>query len=165
MKLLIIYLLISINDAYFTGCPMDGCENTLSHFVDLPIHSFHSDIAWHRTDLLRKETRGCISNDQSSVICSTDSGFSSINADDGQIRWSIDFQSDSNTDTYSLPVINYAGYSIIANYSHCTLIDPNGSIGGTFLYQPILQGPLAGPFVTVDGQIIVADSISVNEQK
>ena len=141
---------------------MDGCESTLSHFVDLSIDGFHTPLQWSRTDLIKQASRGCVSNDQSSLICTLDGQYASINVTNGQVRWSIYLKPQRELITYSLPIINYAGFSIIANDSQCTLIDPQGSIVGTFEYQPILKTLLAGPIITDDGQIIVADAISVS---
>ena len=63
--------------------------------------------------------------------------------------------------TTSLPIVNYAGFVIIANSSQCTLINPLGELVGTFNYIPPLIPPVAGPFITQDGQILVADAKSV----
>lgn len=146
----------------FTGCPMDGCDSPLSHFVDLSIEGFDQQVQWRRTDLLTKTTRGCISNDRSSVLCAVDVGYVSINLTDGQPIWFVELETEEKAEPASLPVINYAGFSIIANSTRCTLINPQGNIAGVFDYTPRLLGALAGPFVTDDGQIIIADSVSVS---
>ncbi|CAF0765861.1 unnamed protein product [Adineta steineri] len=160
MNLLILFLIISTSNGYFTGCPMDGCETTLSGFVDLNADKFNEHVEWQRTDLLTISSRGCISNEQTSLICAVDVGYVSINATNGQILWSIPLDIEEKTIAVSLPVINYQGFLIIANSTRCTLINPQGAIVGIFNYIPLLIPPLAGPFVTNDGQIIVADSIS-----
>lgn len=140
---------------------MDGCESPLNHFVDLPIDSFDRELQWKRTDILQKSTRGCISNDQSTILCAVDTGYASINVTNGQTLWTMDLNGEAPTTTISLPIVNYAGFSIIANSSRCTLLSPDGAIGGTFDYTPKLIPPLAGPVITEDGQIIVADAKSV----
>ncbi|CAF1073696.1 unnamed protein product [Adineta steineri] len=152
--------MISTSSGYFTGCPMDGCETTLSGFVDLSVDKFNEHVEWQRTDLLTISSRGCISNEQTSLICAVDTGYVSINATNGQILWSIPLDIEEKTIAVSLPVINYQGFLIIANSTRCTLINPQGAIVGIFNYIPRLIPPLAGPFVTDDGQIIVADSVS-----
>ena len=146
----------------FTGCPMDGCESSLSHFVDLSIERFDQQVQWRRMDLVTKSTRGCISNDRSSVLCVVDVGYASINLTSGQPIWFVELDTEEKSDAASLPVINYAGFAIIANNTRCTLINPQGSIAGTFNYTPRLIGAVAGPFVTDDGQIIIADLVSVS---
>lgn len=145
----------------FYGCPMDGCESTLSGYVDLRVNGFDQNLQWHRADLLTKASRGCVSNVLSSFICAIDIGYASINVSNGQVLWTLAVQPEEETVTLSLPVINYEGLSIIANSTQCTLLNPKGGIGGIFNYIPGLIPPLAGPFVTDDGQIIVADLNSV----
>ena len=163
MKLFLL-ILITCNGVAgdFYGCPMDGCESTLSGYVDLHVGGFDKDLQWHRTDLLNKASRGCVSNILSSFICAIDVGYASINVTNGQLLWTLAVQSEEETDALSLPVINYEGFSIIANSTQCTLVNPQGTIGGIFDYIPSLIPPLAGPFVTDDGQIIVADLHSVS---
>ncbi|CAF0827108.1 unnamed protein product [Rotaria sordida] len=161
MKLLIlIILIISTSNGYFTGCPMDGCESTLSGFVDVAVDGFDEDVKWRRTDLLTISSRGCVSNGLSSLICAVDVGYVSINMTNGQLLWIIPLKIRGKTETASLPIVNYKGFSIIANNTQCALIDPQGVARGIFNYEPILIPPLAGPFVTDDGQIIVADLVS-----
>jgi hypothetical protein len=162
MKLLILAFMISSSSGYFTGCPMDGCESTLSGFVDLAVDGFDEHVKWQRTDLLTISSRGCVSNDQSSVLCAVDTGYVSINVTNGQSLWFIVLEIKEKSVAASLPILNYQGFSIIANSTRCTLVDTRGIISGTFDYEPMLIPPLAGPFITDDGQIIVADSVSVS---
>ncbi|CAF3681555.1 unnamed protein product [Rotaria socialis] len=160
MKLLILIVMIIYSHGYFTGCPMDGCESTLSHFVDIAVDGFDKNTKWQRSDLLTNSSRGCVSNGLSSLICSVDVGYVSINITNGELLWSITLEIKERTETASLPVVNYEGFMIIANNTRCTLVDPQGVIRGVFDYTPMLIPPLAGPFVTDDGQIVVADLIS-----
>jgi hypothetical protein len=163
MKVQIVFaFFISVITGDFTGCPMDGCESSLSHFVDLSIERFDKQLQWRRTDLVTKSTRGCIANDRSSVLCVVDVGYASINLTNGQPIWFVQLDTEEKSEAASLPVINNAGFSIIANNTRCTLINPEGNIAGTFNYTPRLLGAVAGPFVTDDGQIIIADSVSVS---
>jgi hypothetical protein len=162
MKVLILVMMICSSGGSFTGCLMDGCENTLSSFVDIAIDGFNDHVEWQRTDLLTSPSRGCVSNGLSLLICAVDMGYVSINATNGQLLWSIGLDTEEKTIAASLPIVNFQGFSIVANSTRCTLIDPQGGILGTFDYNPLLVPPLAGPFVTDDGQIIVADLISVS---
>jgi hypothetical protein len=162
MKFFILIMIISSADGIFYGCPMDGCESTLSGYVDIRVDGFDKEVQWQRMDLLNNATRGCVSNGLSSIICAVDVGYVSINVTNGQLLWSIAIQPDERTVTTSLPIINYQGFSIVANSTQCMLIEPQGDIRGTFSYIPQLIPPLAGPFVTDDGQIIVADLTSVS---
>lgn len=161
---LFLFILMTCNSILgeFYGCPMDGCESTLSGYVDLGVDGFDKALQWHRTDLLNTASRGCVSNILSSFICAIDIGYASINVSNGQLLWTLAVQSEEETDPLSLPVINYEGFSIIANSTQCTLLKPEGAIGGIFNYIPRLIPPLAGPFVTDDGQILVADLNSVS---
>lgn len=160
MKLFVLIWLISYVSCSYFGCPMDGCDSSLSSFVDININGFNKDIQWQYTNLINKTTRGCVSNSRSSLICVIDDGYVGLNITNGQILWSVTIDNDQTSESAALPIVNRIGYSIIANSSRCTLIDPDGNIVGTFNYSPELQSPLAGPFVTNDGQIIVADSVS-----
>ncbi|UJR34203.1 hypothetical protein I4U23_021609 [Adineta vaga] len=161
MELLVFVLMIISNShGYFTGCPMDGCESTLSGFVDIDVNRLNERVEWQRTDLLTNPSRGCVSNGESSLICAVDVGYVSINVTNGQLLWSIPLDLEEKTIAESLPVVNYQGFLIIANSTQCTLIDPQGEVAGIFGYIPQLIAPLAGPFVTNDGQIIVADLVS-----
>ncbi len=154
--------MISSIDGLFNGCPMDGCESTLSGFVDIQVDGFHKDVQWRRTDLLNNISRGCVSNALRSLICTVDIGYASINITNGELLWSIALEPEERTVAATLPVITYQGYSIIANSTRCTLIDPQGGIVGSFNYYPTLIPPLAGPFLIEAGQIVVADSTSVS---
>lgn len=164
MKLLVLMMMMTMifsSSADFYGCPMDGCESTLNGYVDLRVAGFAKEWQWQRTDLLDNASRGCVSNSFSSVVCAVDVGYVSINVTNGQLLWSFAVQPEEGTMTLSLPVINYQGLLIVANSSVCTLLDAQGAIRGTFNYLPKLIPPLAGPLVTDDGQIIVADLNSV----
>ena len=163
MTSLILFVVFCVSriNSDFTGCPIDGCGSSLNHFVDLSIAKFNREIQWKRTDLLRKPTRGCVANDQSTILCAVDQRYVSINITNGEILWSIDLQDEERTNTTSLPIVNYAGFVILANSSQCTLINPLGDLVGTFNYIPPLVPPLAGPLITQDGQILVADAKSV----
>ena len=165
MKLFIFMMMISSSSGNFYGCPMDGCESTLSGYVDIPIDGYRGDVKWQRTDLLNNASRGCVSNGLFGIICAVDAGYVSINVTNGQLLWLLPLEIEEETVTVSLPIINYQGFSIIANGTRCTLIEPQGEIGGTFEYIPNLIAPLAGPIVTDDGQIIVADLTSVSFTK
>lgn len=157
--------MISSSSCSFNGCPMDGCDGALSGFVDININGFDKDVQWRRTNLLNNNiSRGCVSNGIFSLICAVDIGYVSLNVTNGELLWSIALEAQEIPVTASLPVINYQGYSIIANNTQCALINPQGVIVGTFNYNPILLPPLAGPFVTDGGQIIVADSNSVSSE-
>ncbi len=162
MKFLILVVMISSIGGDFNGCPMDGCDSTLSGFVDIHVDGFDKDVQWRRTDLLNSTSRGCVSNALYSLLCAVDVGYVSINVTNGQLLWSITVETKESMEAASLPVVNYQGFSIIANSTRCTLINPDGTIVGTFNYIPQLISPLAGPFVTDDGQIIVADLTSVS---
>lgn len=162
MKLFVVALMICGIVGDFTGCPMDGCESTLSGFVDISVSNFNEHIEWQRTDLLATSTRGCVSNEQTSLLCALDSGYGAFNVTNGQLLWLVGVEAEKGATAVSLPVVNYQGYAIIANSSGCILVNPGGDVVGTFAYLPSLIPPLAGPFVTNDGQIIVADSISVS---
>ncbi|CAF3021047.1 unnamed protein product [Rotaria sp. Silwood2] len=139
---------------------MDGCESTLSGFVDIAVDGFDKDVKWRRTDLLTISSRGCISNALSSLICAVDVGYVSLNMTNGQLLWIIPLESREKTEIASLPIVNYEGFLITANNTRCMLVDPQGVVRGIFNYEPVLIPPLAGPFVTDDGQIIVADLVS-----
>jgi hypothetical protein len=89
-----------------------------------------------------------------------DVGYVSINLTNRESIWFIELETEEKSEAVSLPVINYAGFSIIANSTRCTLINPQGDIAGTFDYTPRLIEALAEPFVTEDRQILVADSVS-----
>jgi len=141
---------------------MDGCDSTLSGFVDIHVDGFDKDVQWRRTDLLNNTSRGCVSNGVGTLICAVDIGYVAINVTNGQLLWSIALNTEERKVPASLPVINYEGFSIIANSTQCTLTDPQGVMVGTFNYDPKLIPPLAGPFVTDDGQIVVADLNSVS---
>lgn len=162
MNRLILMLMISICNGYFTGCPMDGCESTLSGFVDINVVGFDEYAKWQRTDLLTTSSRGCISNGESALICAVDMGYISINMTNGELLWFIALETRHTVEPASLPIVNYEGFMIIANNTKCSLINPHGVVVGVFDYQPILISPLAGPFVTDDGQIVVADLVSVS---
>jgi hypothetical protein len=162
MKLVILLVMISSIDGLFNGCPMDGCDSTLSGFVDIQVDGFDKDVQWRRTDLLSNISRGCVSNALDSPICTVDIGFASINITNGDLLWSIALEPEERTEATELPVITYQGYSIIANSTRCTLIDPQGAIVGSFNYNPTLISPLAGPSLIEAGQIVVADSTSVS---
>lgn len=162
MRILLFIILISKSNSYFTGCPMDGCESTLSNFVDLTIDGFHENVKWRRIDLLKNDSRGCVSNGLSSIICVVDSGYASFNITNGELLWLIAIQTSEETETASLPIVNYEGFLIISNNTDSMLVNHDGKIQGVFNYEPILIPPLAGPFVTDDGQIIVADLVSVS---
>ncbi len=162
MKFFILITIISSVRSDFYGCPMDGCESTLSGYVDIHVDGFDKTVQWQRTDLLHNATRGCVSNALSTVICALDIGYVSINVTNGQLLWLLDVEIEEGTITTSLPVVNYQGFSIIANNTQCTLVNPQGGIGGIFEYSPRLIPPLAGPFITDDGQIVVADLTSVS---
>jgi hypothetical protein len=162
MKLLILLAMICSSGGIFNGCPLDGCERTLSGFVDIHVDGFDKDVEWRRTDLLNNTSRGCVSNGLYSLMCAVDMGYISINVTNGHLLWSIPLEIEEKTVAASLPIINYQGYSLIANGTRCTYIDPDGAILGTFNYEPKLIPPLAGPFVTDEGQIIVADLTSVS---
>ena len=164
MKLTLFCVLIFSSDAYFTGCPMDGCDSALTGFVDVSIDGFAEHVEWQLADLVTAPTRGCVSNERSSLLCAIDQGYASINVTDGQLLWSISLDVEQSRTPASLPVLNNAGFSIIANSTRCSLISPQGRVAGTFDYEPTLIAPLAGPFVTDDGQIVVADSFSVGEK-
>lgn len=162
MKLLILIVMISSSQCYFTGCPMDGCESTLSGFVDVGVGGFDENAKWRRMDLITSTSRGCVSNGQSSLICALDIGYVSVNITNGQLLWYIALDRVEKTEATSLPVVNYQGYSIIANSTRCVLINPQGVVAGIFNYLPMLIPPLAGPFVTNGGQIVVADLVTVS---
>ena len=164
MKLTLVCVLILTSDAYFTGCPMDGCDSALTGFVDLSIDGFADHVEWQLTDLITTSTRGCVSNEQSTLLCAIDEGYASINVTNGELLWTIPLDVEQSRTPASLPVLNHAGFSIIANRTRCSLISPRGHVTGTFDYEPMLIGSLAGPFVTDDGQIVVADSLSVSDQ-
>ena len=136
MKLLILICVISTINCSFFGCPMDGCDRSLSSFVDVNISQFDRNVFWQRTDLLNKTTRGCVSNSGSSLICSIDNGYVGVNITNGQILWLVPMKIDERSDVASLPIVNFNGYSIIANSSGCTLINAVGDIIGTFNYNP-----------------------------
>ena len=163
--LIVLMMMISSASCNFNGCPMDGCESTLSGYVDIHVDGFGKNVQWQRTDLLQNATRGCVSNAVSTVICALDIGYVSINVTNGQLLWSVNVENDEGVTITSLPIVNYRGYSIIANSTQCALTDPQGGNAGTFTYIPRLIPPLAGPFVTDDGHIVVADLNSVSFRK
>jgi hypothetical protein len=141
---------------------MDGCESTLSGFVDVAVDGFDKNVKWRRIDLSISSSRGCVSNGESSLICAVDIGYVSLNITNGRLLWYIALESGEKIETASLPVVNYRGFLIIANSTRCTLVNPQGDVAGIFNYYPTLIPPLAGPFVTDDGYIMVADSVSVS---
>lgn len=162
LSLLSLLLMLFNSSDAFDGCPMDGCDRTLSGFVDINVNGFNPNVEWRRTDLLNHTSRGCVSNGMYSVICAVDTGYVSINITNGELIWSITLNSEEKSMEIPLPVVNYQGYSIIANDTRCALINPQGEIVGTFNFHPKLISPLAGPFVTDNSQIVVGDLNAVS---